>query len=126
MSVFTVLWLDCNGPRCTARFIPSQPVSLSPALRLLAASQGWVVLVGKKYGDYCPACAVHTAALHAWARGTCSVCGVPRTVTAAGTVALHRFRRLACDGGGLPPAQVVHHGQPSAARTPYPGWKESA
>jgi hypothetical protein len=126
MSVFTVLWLDCNGPGCAARFVPSDPVQLAPALRDLAEDAGWVV--GRKGDDHCPACAKGLR-MHKLARGTCSHCGTPRALTRNATVVLHtrpqrdRYGRLIpCDGGDLPPERILSWG----ASGPLPGWKQSA
>lgn len=132
MSVFTVLWLDCNGERCPARFIPEPPVSLADRLREAAATAGWLTAIQNKVRcDYCPRCADLVGPRIKWTRGTCPVCDGEHIVTQAGRVALHVLKKrdrngrlIPCDGGGLIPQRITAYG--ARGRQPYPGWKESA
>lgn len=132
MSVFTVLWLDCNGENCSARFVPEVPVSMAARLREAALASDWLTAVHNKVRcDYCPRCAESVKPREAWTRGTCPVCDVDQIVTQAGTVALHllkkrdRYGRLIpCDGSGGVPQRITSFG--ARGRQPYPGWKASA
>lgn len=128
MSVFTVLWLHCNG--CSARFIPVKPISLADPLRRAAGEAGWEC--GIKGQDFCPRCRSTVKPRLAWARGICPVCTTERTVTRGGTVVLHTTsrldkygRRIPCDGGGSKPQRMISYGG-KRSRTPMPGWQASA
>lgn len=130
MSVYTVLWLDCNGGGCMARFIPPDALNLAAKVREAATAAGWAC--GYRGSDYCPRCAKTLTPRHTWTRGICGTCRDEHTVAQSGVVILHTVkgkrnhygRPLACDGGGTRPLRIVKWGARGLQRVP--GWKESA
>lgn len=115
MSVFTAVYLDCNGEGCTARFVPLQISGDSAAVRAEAREAGWLVNFRGRGADCCPVCADRPAGDYRTPRGICGVCGTEQPVTGQAVLKLHTpaGRRSLCDGGGHPPERLVRaHGAP--------------
>lgn len=123
MSVFTVLWLDCNG--CTVeRFTPVQPQGKASQVRELADAAGWITNLRNQGQDFGPRCVAALNLGQVLARGICSACGHDRALTKQVLVVSHQARRdgtrFRCPGGGRPPARVTLAAPGAATAT---GWK---
>ena len=120
MSVYLSVHLDCNGPGCEARFVPSPATTSTPRARELAAAAGWLANLRNQGVDYCVKCADAALPGRRNARGICSGCGVEREVTLQALIKQHRARNRygalsPCPGGGLPPRVLVRMAAPQGS-----------